>query len=1049
MARMAQGIELAALMTKIELDIDAFMKDMDKAADAGVEGAERISEKMTRSIKAGETLSKVGDKLTKGLTLPITAAATATTKMAVDFESSFAKVSTLLDENVVDYGNYKEELLDASNETKIAVDEFSEAVYQSISAGVDQQKAINFTTEAMKLAKGGFTDGASAVDILTTAINGYTLSADDATRISDMLITTQNLGKTTVNELAASMGAVIPVANSVNFGIEELSASYAQLTKNGIATAESGTYLKSMLSELGKSGSIADKTLRELTGKGFTDLKNEGTATTEIIRMLDEEAKKNDKSLKDMFGSVEAGTAALVLYKGAGTEYNEMLQAMGTSAGATEEAFNKIDSTPAEQLKGALNELRNEGVKLGASFVPVITKVADSVGNAAEKFSKLSDEQKENVLKWAGVAAAAGPALNVFGKGVTTISKVSDLLSKTSKTIGAAGSSTGLIGSFGGLGTVCVPLVAGMTAASVGAYALHENAQLMNRTIIDSTEELSGMEKVLANMQGVETKSREELEKLGYVHKEFSGDISDEFQKAVETSTEKVQEFSVFLQEIGFDNVISSEESSEFVSRVSDMCQSAIQVIQSKKEESQKALKELFVADDNTIDESEKKTLEILSKTNNDRIKEVQRCEGEMLKIMQNAQSQKRSLNEQEIDQLNSYSERISTLQIEAQASTQDEMLYAQNEFNARIKNMDLKSASELLQEKAKTRDDELVQIQAQYDTQIDMLKANLEKCTGEEKKALEEQIKNLESDKEKKIQAQEDLWNKYLEIVKENNPKMLEEINEYNGKILTNQEKESKKQLENMKARYDGLDQITKSGWYQVYDTQKKFLDNISVVVDEKTGDIVAIHSDGLGKVGAAWKEAGKAAEKMASDEDAAFQRIIGSHMKYNASTNSVVDAATNIEYAMKEVTTAADGTRQGIIDLNGTPCKVTVDKQGAITALNQIDSTANNAARDRTLTIKVRSIGSEEYFNYTPNVRTRAPFSSNFNGIDNVPYDGYRARLHKGERILTAEENKAYSAGSAVDYGAIQSIVRKELSGIMIQINGREFGRAVRSVK
>ena len=175
-----------------------------------------------------------------------------------------------------------------------------------------------------------------------------------------MLITTQNLGKTTVDELASSMGAVIPVASSVNFGIDELSASYAQLTKNGIATAESGTYLKSMLSELGKSGSLTDKALRELTGKGFADLKKEGKSTSEILNTLSSYAEKNGKTLKDMFGSVEAGSAAMVSAKGDGIEYNEMLDAMQKSAGATQEAFDKMDATPAEQLKGALNELKNE-----------------------------------------------------------------------------------------------------------------------------------------------------------------------------------------------------------------------------------------------------------------------------------------------------------------------------------------------------------------------------------------------------------------------------------------------------------------------------------------------------------------------------------------------------------------------------------------------------------------------------------------------------------------------------------------------------------------
>ena len=238
------GVELASLLTKVKVDIDGFKSDMEKVKAEAVSKTRAISKEMSSTVKVGEQMSKLGGKMTKALTLPIVGAGTAITKMAVDYETSFAKVSTLLDKNIVDYDKYKNDILDASSESKIAVDEFSEAVYSSISAGVDQTKAIQFTTDAMKLAKGGFTDGAKAVDVMTTAINGYSLSADDATKISDMLITTQNLGKTTVDELAASMGKVIPIASSVNFGMDELSASYAQLTKNGIATAEAGTYLK-------------------------------------------------------------------------------------------------------------------------------------------------------------------------------------------------------------------------------------------------------------------------------------------------------------------------------------------------------------------------------------------------------------------------------------------------------------------------------------------------------------------------------------------------------------------------------------------------------------------------------------------------------------------------------------------------------------------------------------------------------------------------------------------------------------------------------------
>ena len=162
------GIELAPLSLAFKVDIKGFKSDMDKVKTEAVTKSKEVAKQMESTIKVGDKMSKLGSTMTKTLTLPIVGAGTAITKMAVDFESSFAKVSTLLDRNIVNYDEYKQQILDASSESKIAVGEFSEAVYQSISAGVDQTKAIEFTTEAMKLAKGGFTDGAKAVDFLTT-----------------------------------------------------------------------------------------------------------------------------------------------------------------------------------------------------------------------------------------------------------------------------------------------------------------------------------------------------------------------------------------------------------------------------------------------------------------------------------------------------------------------------------------------------------------------------------------------------------------------------------------------------------------------------------------------------------------------------------------------------------------------------------------------------------------------------------------------------------------------------------------------------------------
>lgn len=166
----------------------------------------------------------------------------------------------------------------------------------------------------------------------------------------------------------------------------------------------------------------------------------------------------------------------------------------------------------------------------------------------------------------------------------------------------------------------------------------------------------------------------------------------------------KVQDFNVYLREIGFDDVITQEESNEFTQRVNDTCSEVIATIQSRKEEAQSGLKELFTVDDSVIDESEQRVLEILAQSSDNQISEVQTLQNEIIAIQQTAVDEKRALNEQEIKDIEEKNGRIRQIELEAVGGTQEEIEYAKNEFNARIKSMDLDSASELMQEKAEAQ---------------------------------------------------------------------------------------------------------------------------------------------------------------------------------------------------------------------------------------------------------------------------------------------------------------------------------------------------------
>ncbi|WP_317724410.1 phage tail tape measure protein [Clostridium tetani] len=183
----------------------------------------------------------------------------------------------------------------------------------------------------------------SSVDLLTTILNGYKLKAEEIANVSDILINTQNLGKTSVNELSSSMGKVVPIASAANVNLKQLSSAYVLLTQKGIATAEAGTYTRSMLSELSKTGSTADKTLRQISGKSFAELMVSGKSVGDVLNMLNEHANKNNLTLKDMFGSVEAGTASMILAGAGGQDFNKVLDTMSNVAGATDTAFNKVN----------------------------------------------------------------------------------------------------------------------------------------------------------------------------------------------------------------------------------------------------------------------------------------------------------------------------------------------------------------------------------------------------------------------------------------------------------------------------------------------------------------------------------------------------------------------------------------------------------------------------------------------------------------------------------------------------------------------------------
>ena len=293
------------------------------------------------------------------------------------YETSLAKVGTIADLGKLSIQKLGSQITDMSNTMGIAATDIAEATYQAISAGQDTANAVEFAGQAAKLATAGFTSTTSAVDILTTALNAYGLSADQATHVSDVLLTTQNLGKTSVDELSSSMGRVIPLAAAYNVSVENLSSGLAVMTANGIATAEATTYTKSMLNELGDTGSTVGKILQAETGKSFAQLNAEGKSLGDVLQILYDNVDGDSTAFAGLWSSVEAGTGALSLASGGADKFNGVLAQMVDSAGATDTAYQTMTDTFQHSMESLQTTAENLSIDLFEAMEPGLKEAAN------------------------------------------------------------------------------------------------------------------------------------------------------------------------------------------------------------------------------------------------------------------------------------------------------------------------------------------------------------------------------------------------------------------------------------------------------------------------------------------------------------------------------------------------------------------------------------------------------------------------------------------------------------------------------------------------
>jgi TP901 family phage tail tape measure protein len=331
-----------------------------------------------RANKAFEDLKKHSTLALRSLkyaTVALGAATGAATAIAVQgtreyarFAHSMAEVSTMIRENVS--ANTEALSLGIRELAQIipqSTDILSTALYDLLSASVPVSESMSLLKTSGKAAVAGMSDVLTAANLATGTMNALGIAFSESQKVFDIAFSTVRAGKVTFTELAGALGQVLPSASKMNASIEEVYGSIAFLTKNALSADMASVSLARAFDGLGEKAAKLEKMGVKVFGEA-----GEYVGIVRVIEQiagrlagLTEQAKVN--VLQEMGFEIRAARAITVMANNLDAFRTTMLQ-VTDSAGAMEDAFDKMKDTLINQWIILKNNIKDLGITIGEEF---------------------------------------------------------------------------------------------------------------------------------------------------------------------------------------------------------------------------------------------------------------------------------------------------------------------------------------------------------------------------------------------------------------------------------------------------------------------------------------------------------------------------------------------------------------------------------------------------------------------------------------------------------------------------------------------------------
>lgn len=402
----------------------AALRGVETQAKTTGQTAVTASQAMAASaVATGKKMTSAGKSMTRGLTLPITALAALTGKVAIDFDREMRNVNSIAQLSERNLAKVSDRVLALAGPTAQAPATLAAGLYDLVSSGFDAEESLQILEKSARAATAGLTTTETSTAAVAAVLNAYKLPAQQAGKVSDQLFRTVDRGVITFEQLAGTIGDVLPFSSALSIGLDEVGASVATMTKAGINPAETMTRIKAAMAALIKPSADLKKAIQEQgyeTGEAMVEaLGFQGT-----LEKLAEATGGSKEELGKLFPNIRALGGVLALTGKNAASANADLRGMADASGATSRALAQQSKSIALQWQELKAEASVLGITIGATLLPVFTDLFGVAADVIGAIDGLPPGLRETAIYGGLVLAALGPLVSVAGLLTTGIGRL-------------------------------------------------------------------------------------------------------------------------------------------------------------------------------------------------------------------------------------------------------------------------------------------------------------------------------------------------------------------------------------------------------------------------------------------------------------------------------------------------------------------------------------------------------------------------------------------------------------------------------------------------